>query len=696
MGIILSAFMFMGGMTLFSSKALAQESEQAEEVKSQPASNTYTMPTIMVTVEKRKTDAQKTPLPLTVISSQKLEDAGIVNINDLLNHIPNLYSSEGFAGSTMMSFRGIPSSSVTNVNPLVIYVDGIPVETFLSLNTNLMDIERVEVLRGAQSVIYGKNAFGGIINIISKKPTNELRGKITTRFESYNGGNLGATVSGPIKEDLLYFALSAEYGQSDGYIDTISRDESNSNHSERAKGQLRLTPTDKSEFAFHFEYNNIHEKPAYIYYPKAFTTHPQPNFSDKSLGLSSDFIDTEALALGLTGKIEFDSFIAESVTTYRNEVIDYQINFAPISPMATNSGRLMKNYEATQEFRIRSLEKKGSISWLAGIYGAYGDNDTSISQDYEKATGLQMDQYFRQYTKEFAPFAQVEIPFADAFKINLGLRWHYIHKSASLEYDPSTAFAAFYGPAMQTNIKDSWNEFLPRLMLSYEINDDIMVYGGISRSFVAGGFNYASTSPDNITFDSQTAWNYEIGTKTSWLDNRLTANVTMFYSKFDDLQIGDYVAPNWVAKNAGKATSYGAELDLAFRIMKGLDADASLGYTHAEYDDYTMMGINYSGNTIQYTPEFTGIFGLQYRHDSGLFIRGEAIYADKMYWDVANKASRDAIWTVNAKIGYEMEDFDVYLYGRNILNERYLSTYGTGLGVANEPQIFGLELSYRF
>jgi iron complex outermembrane receptor protein len=158
------------------------------------------------------------------------------------------------------------------------------------------------------------------------------------------------------------------------------------------------------------------------------------------------------------------------------------------------------------------------------------------------------------------------------------------------------------------------------------------------------------------------------------------------------------------ARNAGEASSYGAELDVTWRIAEGLDFDLSAGYTCSQYDDYTVLdtstgkNVSYEDNRIPYTPEFSGTAGLQYRHITGLFGRVEGVFADKLYWDDANKYSRDAITVFNARIGYETEDFDIYLYGKNIFDERYLQSFAgtTSVGVMAPPRSVGVELSYRF
>ena len=677
-----------------------ETTEEAEKNDSDERADVYTLPTIMVTAEKREAEAQKTPMALTVINSQQVEDIAAHKINDILKRIPNLSVNGGMSGANYMSFRGATTSLATDTNPLVIYVDGVPSDTYLNLDADLQNIERIEVLRGAQSVVYGKNAFGGIVNIISKKPDNIYQGRLFGRLESYDGYMGGFTLSGPIAEDKLYFSISAQHDQSGGYMDTYDRAASNKSRYERVKGQLRATPTTNSDFTLHFDYTASRAKPAYKLGDSA---------SLGSFAKATDFADSDVLNLAFSGKVSFDNFITESITTFRYETLDFQLNMNSVMPLYSDSGRDMERTEVTQEFRIRSREGAG-ISWLAGIYGSYADmNNKKIFAGFMPVAGfddMSLNQPFRQYTREIAPFAQAEMPLVGGLKANFGLRWHYTHKAASVNFDPTDDLQAVFGyTPMHTRPGDSWSEFLPKFGLSWQINDSDMVYAGVSRSFIPGGFNYASSTDENLTYDATTAWNYEVGTKTGWFDNRLNANLTFFLSEFDDLQIMDYDAStaSYMARNAGKARSYGAEIDFVWRIADGLDLDLSGGFTHAEFRNYKksdLLGneVSYKGNRVPYTPRFTGIAGLQYRHPSGFFGRAEVTYSDKIYWDDANEYSRSDVVTVNSKIGYEGENFDIYLYGKNIFGECYISSYApaSNMAVVAAPQTFGLEIAYRF
>ncbi len=659
-----------------------------------------TLPSVTVTAEKRETDVQQTPSAITVMTGQALQDAAVFTIDEVMERIPNLEAGTLMGSMQFMTYRGVPSAGGTNTNPLVMYIDGVPADTFFNFDANLADIERIEVLRGGQSAIYGKNTLGGIINVITKKPDNEWAGKVSSRVETWDGYALDASVSGPLVEDRLAFSLSVDHDLQGGFMDNRYSHDRDSTSNDRVKSTFRLTPSDDVDLAFIIDYG-VSE------------TDMNPYSLGKSVSMTSeadedDFLDTEILNLGLTGKFRFTPFIFETVTTGRFDWEEYVSDMGNMVPGLGDGTRKTQRREATQEFRLRSPEGEDGLTWITGLYASYVDLDIcKMSQKYQPMGPIQLglDQPYREYAKELAPFAQVDIPLGASWTVTTGLRWHYTGRDASISYEPNADMQTLFGAQpMQTDASDSWTEWLPRLGLQYQFTDDHMLHAGISRSFIPGGFNYASTTEDEFTYNSQTAWNYELGAKTSWMGRRLTINPVLFYSQIEDLQVmnWDAAAGIYTARNAGKATSYGAELDVAYRILPGLDAEANLGYTHARYDEYakeTASGLEvYDDKEIPMAPEYSGLLGLQYRHDSGLFGRVEARHTSKFYWDEGNTVDRDPVTVVNTKLGYEMESFDVYVYGKNIFDARYHQYFSAplALGFTAQPQTFGLEVAYRF
>lgn len=662
-------------LTLFGGTAVfAEEFGQSEDVA---------LPTVRVTAEKRTTDAQKTALTMDVITAQEIEDAGIENIQDVFKLIPNLVVASNYTGGmNHMTYRGAHSSAATETNPLIIYVDDVPIETFQTLDVNLANIERIEVLRGAQGVIYGKNAFAGVIRIITKKPGDTHAGKALAQVNSRGGYGGGGSVSGPIVDNTLYYSLTGTYDLDNGFLKAADNTDREETTNERLKGQVRYTPSDRVDLSLMVDYSNKEiDQPHYNV--------TSGTVSMTSLASPDDVERSSLLNLALSGSLDFDDFTLESITTDRHEDMYYKMDWTPLGVPGYEAGRDSERQEVTQELRVRSKDDKEGMQWLFGLYGSYTDYDMGMYQNM----GLK-DVPFRMFSSEFAPFGQLEFPLTSSLKLVTGLRWHYVHRNANVTHTTT---------ATQERVEGTWNELAPRVTLSYQIDDDRMVYAGVSRSFIPGGICYSSMSAgNNLKYDSQKAWNYELGAKTEWMDNKLRVNPVLFYNYYTDLQEMTYDSGtgSFIASNPGEeAVAYGVELDVMYLLFKGVEADMSLGYTKAQYKKYTdYTGASYDNNSIIMSPEFTGRAGLQYRSEAGLFLRGDVNYVSSFYWDGANSYKRSPVLTVDARVGWEWDSFDVYAYGKNIFGTRYLDYYSTAnnLAYTAETETFGLEVSCRF
>lgn len=650
----------------------------------------YALPVVVVTADKRKTDAQKTPIAMEVITSQQIEDAGIETIEQVFERIPNLVTGQNSGGMTFMSYRGAPSSSGTETNPIVIYVDDVPIESFQLLDINLANIERIEILKGAQGVIYGKNAFAGIIRIVSKQPTNDLTGKTFAQLNNRAGYQVGGTVSGPIQQDRLFYSLSLSNDYDTGFLRAQPDTAREIQWGARAKGQLLFTPTEDSTFNFHFDYNKRDtDRPHYSVSPTA-------SFSPVSLATQGDTTDTYNANFALKGSIDYEYLTFDSVSTYRALNVSTTMDHSQLPTGLADTAKKNDRFEFTQELRIKSNNAPSELQWLVGIYGSYTDWDMyKAVMTYTNPLLPPLYGPARIFSKEFAAFGKIEYPFAESWKLALGLRWFNIARDGKID----TTQGAFID--IHDSPSGTWSEFMPSATLSYQVDDNNMIYAGVSRSALPGGINYAKFTPsDSLKYDTQTAINFELGAKTEWIDNRLRVNPVLFYNIYYDLQELVYDNGRFIASNPAKrSTAYGAELDMAYLILPGLEANASLGYTIAKYDDYSspLVG-NADDNDMMMTPKFTASAGLQYRSENGFFVRSDFFYTSSFYWDAANTVERDPVPTVDARIGWESDVVDFYAYGRNIFGTRYLQYFTTAqnFAFAADTGTYGLELVVRF
>lgn len=692
-----------GTLSLFLSLLLASPSLAAEDPAA--SDDVYQLPTVTVTADKRATDVQKTPSSITVMSRTKLEDANIDTIEKVLQRIPNMNYTPNFGGVNLMSMRGIITSPGTSTSPIVMYLDGVPVDTYFNLDAPLMDIERIEILRGPQSAIYGKNAMGGVINVISRKPTNEWHGTLQADYGSFNTQRYAAAISGPLIEDKLYLALSGSHYSTDGYMNHDDTWYGNQERTERFKGMLRFTPTEDIDISFHLNYTARRDGFSSLIIGDEPTLDSAAN--------KDDYLHSDIWNMALDISFDFEPVTFESITTYRTENLDYALDMqygyqkqydnrfpGLVDLDHAYSGRSNTRKEFTQEFRLRSPDdKKDGIKWLLGVFGGYTDMD--IREVYSDIFGTAMgdplstwsNQPSHEYTQDYAAFGEITIPLLDKLNVTLGLRAQQTYKKINVDYIAEEN-ASFHE-------SDSWFELLPKFNISYQLTDDIMLYGGVNRSFIPGGFNNVTTTGNEMTYDAQTAWNYEIGAKTEWFDKRFLLNLALFHSAVQDLQVMklDLGTGTYLSDNAGSARIYGVEVDAMARLLPGLDAEFSFGYLWTRLDDYTHMGNDYSGNKIPYTPDYTASFALQYRHEKGFFARGEVLHYGQLYWSEENDYKRDPVTLLNARVGYEFEPFAVYVYGNNLTDAKYLNYYtgsATNYGMMARPREIGVQLKYTF
>jgi len=610
-----------------------------------------------------------------------------------------MFSGSSMQGYDEINFRGISISQFTGKNPVVIFIDGIAQDHYSNYAVDMTNVERVEVLRGSQGTLYGKNAIGGVINIISKKPDNDFEGEITTQAAENGTYGVKCFVNGPIVQDKLFFGLSGKYYTTDGYMDNDHPDGGTFDTEEvlSLKSRLRWLPTDRLEVNFHAGMSQRWDGSGVQNAANSgvIEYHAYKNPDDKSEP------STTNAALNIT--YGGDSFDFTSIGTYSYDKMDAWMDQCYVKKTKPVSICISDNRIFSQEFRIQSPNKKEGVKWLGGVYYSsdqleYEDNAmlfNTYDTKYNWADDTQED--------TVAAFSQMTFPLPGRLAFTAGLRYERVNKAMDYRYEVTrTDTDELIADAVTYSIYDSWDSFLPKGVLSWTLNKDAMVYASATKGYLAGGFNLCENIKEQAKFEEQTSIDYEFGVKTSWFDNRLICNANIFYMDIRDMHV--YYAPDpltYITSNAGEAHSEGLEVEINARPARGLDIIAAFGLVDAEYDKYTnTAGIDCSGKTLVRTPDYTFNLAVQYRHYSGFYSRiGMQGYGEN-YFDDVNTVSQDAYEIYNAKIGYEGSIGDIYLYGTNLFDKEYFSfgrTNSMGL-MANvgEPQTFGIMASVRF
>ena len=647
--------------------------------------------TMTVTAQKQEENVQEIPISISVFNDQAIEDRKIEALSDMADFVPNLVLNDG-QGRGTPTMRGMRSPGESLTVSTGMYIDGVPVLSILGYEDPILDIERVEVLRGPQGTLYGKNAEAGVINIITRQPDNEFRGKISVQGNKYlsaeTGDGLGGTasllVNTPLLEDRLFAGFSGRFSRQDGYIENISTDDTANDHENYyGRVHLRWTPTEQldiSLIAAYTEYDDsgadqaLSESGATMFgvplygYRKVASNYDEsisPTNSSQALKLTYDFND---------------AFQLTSVTSRRVYEDLRKVDFDTSPATIWHSDQHSEYTKIAQEVRLNY--QKDKLKWLVGLFYDHDDDETASEIISDHASMAK--ERSRDYEgSSYSIFTNLVYPLFDTLNVVGGLRYERQDRE------------------MTDNINnlegdESWTSITPKLALEYFFSSSIMSYISATKGYLSGGYNMYAEDPDYYTFDEEELWSYEIGMKSAFLDNRLIVNAAAYYMEIEDMQVNEYVSPTEAyVTNAAEASGVGFEVDVTARLSGGLSVVAGFGYNHIEFDTFDDANGNYEGNIAPYAPEYTFNIGAQYRHRNGFYARADLIGYDKMYTDYANTYKRDAYQVVNAKIGYETDRFDIYLYGKNIFDEEY-DTEGKYYINYSDPGAIGLQLTYRF
>lgn len=674
------------------------------------AKQEYELETMTVTAQKREENVQDVPVSMSVFSDIELEDAGIENTLNLTRFTPNVYMKYSTAGNIIV-FRGISAFDTSIYSPAGFYVDDVCYPLHYMHNPDFFDIERVEVLKGPQGTLYGRNSESGVVNIITKQPDNELRGKIFGEYGNYDTSHgkigsyrTGGNISGPIVRDKLYLGLAGQWEDSDGFMKNEYNDDDGAGKIDHKNGRasLRWTPTDRWDVTLIGDNMDADDGKGYY----RFFTGPSKTGRHRIAYDGKNYWENEGNGQTLRVKYEGVVFNLLSVTGRRYYDSERGSDFDCTSAPFGNNIFEFENNLLSEEVRVSSPKNNGPFQWLFGLYGF--TEDTDVDFDMQR-----MNQAMKQTRNTeididgYAIFSQGTYTLFDRLHLTAGLRHDHLDLEGEQEFISANSMDKY-------NKGLDYDEVLPKFSLAYNFTHDIMSYASVSKGYLAGGYSYNfATGPENFTYDPEYTWNYEIGVKTSWFDKKLKANLSLFYIDIEDKQVTEYVSGVMGARkitNAAEAHSQGIELELQTRPVNGLDLIAGFGYTDTEVDDWVATEFNmvtsqfeqydYTDNDLPNAPQYTYNLGVQYRHQNGFFGRADLLGIGDFYFDAKNKLKENAYQIVNLRMGYEGERFDIIFWCKNMFDEEFetvkMDWGGNELGQDGEPRMFGVTITCRF
>ncbi|MCX7595104.1 MAG: TonB-dependent receptor [Fischerella sp.] len=659
---------------------------------------------LTVTAQKRSEDAQDVPLSLTVISQQELEDAQINSFTDIANNTPNFSffpTSSGAAEFNYYSMRGLSNFNfLASQDSVAFYIDDVPFDYGGFLDLGLIDLQRVEVLRGPQSTLYGRSSPGGVVNVISRQPTDSPEMLFSASYGNYNSREVQLSLSNAVIPDELGFRFAGVYSGRYGLVDNVFLDRTVGERSQLVgRAQVLWTPTPEWNVSFN-TYANYTDSGNPTFVPR---NSDDPFKSEQTVdGHARVSSDTQALKVNYDGTdFQFTSITARRFTN--------QDNFLGDNVPRRDFLRQIIGINSTvwsQEIRLQSPESANRLRWLLGGY--YESREFNVVNDTLEytETGAAAFSLFspgrdrviaEQFRNTYAVFGQLDYKPIEPLTLFAGLRY----EASNISLDRQRVFEILNGGVIPSSPKlrgaaQKSDEWIPRFGLQYQFNPNLMAYGTISKGYRPSGFNYRADTEDTRRYGEEKSWTYEVGLKSSWLDNRFTANLSVFYTNVDGYQVlltDDFGFFRNVANADVNIT--GVEFEVKATPVQGLDLIGSVGYVDSRFQDYRnpFTGANFSDNRVPLSPEFTYNLAAQYRSPGGIFARLELRGYGTNYFDDANQIKQDPFALVNARIGYEGPNYGIYLYANNLFDTRYI-TSGFFFPPPNVTAGFGDPVTY--
>lgn len=738
------------GFTVISIMSTGQASAQALEE-------------VIVTAQKREQSIQDVSVSITAFTEQELKEYGFQNLNDVTQHAPNVHITSYFnSGRPEVSMRGISMQNLSydayQQSSVGIYTDEVYIGNSGGQLAQMFDLERVEILRGPQGTLYGRNSTGGAVNFISRRPSLDepsVDAALTVANYDRLDVELGASV--PLSETLALrvagISRNADGFTTNEFSDTRTQGpggnvENDANNTDlwAARALLLWRPSENMEWVLKVHGSESksrspapHAIGAGRGEPNTITGYQEnPDFHT----LSHDFEGrevSETFGVSLTGEFDIGDITVKSITGYAD--INYSAAWdRDATPADITTGfNLANSDQFSQELRLESTLQNG-VNWIAGFYyfdeTLDGENiftlfmDDSAIPSPDRVGDLATNE-LKQDTLNWAVYGDLRWPVYKGITLFGGLRFTDEEKDFS-NLSVVTNILRFLPGApvvTETNIdetvEESWSELTWRAGLEWSPTDNTLAYISYSRGFKGGGFNgNAFRNPVELEpYDPEFTDAYEIGIKTSWFDNRLTLNGSFFYNDLEDfhtlvVEVPPAGAPLFFVRNAPSAETYGAEFQLITRPVERLYASFGIGLVETEFTEFAIGNVDAAGNEFPNAPSLTAngmikydipIRGRGVLSGSTLTPRFEISFIGDRWANALNRPILDGLdeyYLANASLTWRSADgrMEVTGWGRNITDEEYLSTNvgnfrfvsGSATAFAGTPRSYGITFRYNY
>jgi iron complex outermembrane recepter protein len=703
---------------------------------------------IIVTATRKDERLQDVPIAVSAIGGDALDRGGVVSQQALAQRVPSFTFSDFAPGQSILSIRGVSSTDdgAATDSSVAQFVDDVYVGRLSNQAFQLFDLERIEVLRGPQGTLYGKNAIGGAINIVSTPVSkSDFKAKAKVSYGNYNALDVGALATGPITDNIA-FKASLNSSDRDGWVSNVVTGNKVRNIDSIGARASLLFHNDSLSFQLNADYSNekqlgIGRFPIKDGSAPLLLLHRLAGGNGFDIATNAQDGPSIRTGRGVSGKLIADlgGGTFTSITAYRKSASEWEMDSTGVPDINV----IDEIDDFTKQFsqEVRYDGRIGdNLDYTVGAY--YLNEKTNRREQFHLVFGI--DDRLRKATSlapitdldddvdstgqinatnSYAAFANANWKFAEQWTVGAGLR--YTHETKNLTNISRAGAIGAFGIIRNTftvNSKASFSDVSPKFTLQFQPDKNLQIYANVGRGFKSGGFAAApSTVQDAVrVLRPETAWSYELGLKADWFDRRLRTNLATFYTNYKDLQTQRFGPPlnalagefgRFQTLNAGNARLKGIEAEITAIPFQGLTLAASYSFLSATYKNFTFVdqngnAVDLSGQTLVRAPKNKVSLSANFEH-AGPAGGTMNWYIDYRYTgfqrgDIASPETNQPAFNVSdANVSYTSKDSDwtFSLWGRNIFKERYLShiyIIGPGdIGVFGEPRTYGASVTWK-
>ena len=674
-----------------------------------------TLEVIEVTTQKRTQSIQKVPIAISAFSAEDLQRTNSSNMADLQYFTPNLTVSSSSKVAPRMGIRGISDFSRNSGydNRVSVYIDGIYAGRSGASNQSTLDIQRVEVLRGPQGTLFGKNTVAGAISLVTNKPTEDYRASV--ELEAGNDGYTSVTgmVNGTLIKDSVLAKLIVNDKQRDGYkTNIITGEDFDGLDQQAARLQLSWLLND-GEVNISADYSDDKA-------PSLSTEAVNDSFAPKKFefainGPSEQSVKTSGYGVTIDHALP-EGFELTAISGYRKTDLSSSLDedYSPLDVAISQASE--DSHHFSQELRLIS-PMNDTFDYVVGLF--YFDqgnksNSAAIGGDYFPNPNTSVKVSAQVDVTSVAAFIHGNYRLSKRWELTGGLR--YTDEKKNVDYTIVDTTGLFTNGKLedQRNAED----FSPKLGVNFNVNQDLMFYSNYAKGFKSGGWNVDTISTfEQIAFDDEKVESYELGVKSTLFNDRVRFNAALYNAHYDDFQVFQFVpvatgGTILSITNAGEVTAKGFEADINWAVTNNFVLWATYGYTDSyfnEFKDGGGIGVNYDGNQTADAPKQTYSLGVEYRYPIANL--GELVssfnysYRDGFYTNPNNLNANyiDDYDLMNARVGIVSDDdkWSLYASVKNLSNadditEQSVSFLNIQRANYLEPRMFGLSFKYHF